>query len=72
MSSWSVLTLWAGGLHHRHDPGADRLGQLGPGGHNRGQVGAPEGFSSSGLDVLLAYWLSGNASFSTRASRTPA
>ncbi len=26
------------GLHHRHDAGADRLGQVGPGGHDGGQV----------------------------------
>ncbi len=25
--------------NHRQDPGADRLGQLGPGGHDGGQVG---------------------------------
>jgi hypothetical protein len=29
-------------------------GQVGPCIHHGGQIGIPEGFSSSGLDVLLA------------------
>jgi hypothetical protein len=30
------LTHQVGSLHHRHDAGPDRLGQIGPGGHDGG------------------------------------
>jgi hypothetical protein len=48
---------WSGGLDHRKDAGPDRLGQLGPGGHDGDQVG------------VSYYAITGSATGSARETR---
>ena len=50
LSPFILLPFWRCGLHHRHDAGADRLKQVGPGGHDGGQMGV--GFTGVGGQIV--------------------